>query len=245
MVVGASECGLAVVERLLLDPELQFNYLTLLAPGGIKVGGMACQFTAGVIARLGLEARVMLLDAEVIGLDRGSKLLDLSDGSQIFYNQLVLAAGLQDQSRYRFAEADPEVAGLLVTELELAADFSMNDAMVMNSILVYGNAMGAYHSLAVLEAKGAGEKTRFVAPPGQQPPLVGVLHALAGEAGVALPSPEPRDLAGLSVVQPVGPELHASATLIDPADPGPREVSGAKDVRVVCASGVGGWAWAA
>lgn len=37
VVVGASECGLAVLERLLLDPELQFNYLTLLAPGGIKV----------------------------------------------------------------------------------------------------------------------------------------------------------------------------------------------------------------
>ena len=38
VIAGASECGLAVLERLLLDPDLQFNYLTLLAPGGIKVG---------------------------------------------------------------------------------------------------------------------------------------------------------------------------------------------------------------
>jgi hypothetical protein len=28
---------------------------------------MACQYTAGIIARLGLEARVLLLDAEVRG----------------------------------------------------------------------------------------------------------------------------------------------------------------------------------
>ncbi|GLI68959.1 hypothetical protein VaNZ11_013487, partial [Volvox africanus] len=49
VIAGASECGLAVLERLLLDLDLQFNYLTLLAPGGIKVGGMVCQYTAGVI----------------------------------------------------------------------------------------------------------------------------------------------------------------------------------------------------
>lgn len=42
VISGASECGLAVLERLLLDPELQFNYLTLLAPGGIKVSEHSC-----------------------------------------------------------------------------------------------------------------------------------------------------------------------------------------------------------
>lgn len=47
MVVGASEAGLAALERLLLDTHLSFNYLTLLAPGGINVGGLAAQYTAG------------------------------------------------------------------------------------------------------------------------------------------------------------------------------------------------------
>lgn len=184
---------------------------------------MACQYTAGVIARLGFEARVLLLDAEMVGLDRAARVVDLSDGSQLAYNQLLITAGTQDQSRYHFADADPEVAGLLVTELELAADFTMNDAMVMSSILVYGNALGAYHSLSVLEAKGAADKTRFVAPPGQEPPVVRLLHELAEEAGVTLPRPEPREVSSLLVAQPGGTELHATATLVDPADPGPRE----------------------
>lgn len=46
VVVGASETGLAALERLLMDPACSFNYLTLLAPGGITVGGVACQYTA-------------------------------------------------------------------------------------------------------------------------------------------------------------------------------------------------------
>ncbi len=55
--VGASEAGLAAVERLLLDPGHVFNYVTLLAPGGISVGGVACHYTAGIIARMGLVGR--------------------------------------------------------------------------------------------------------------------------------------------------------------------------------------------
>ncbi|GIL72909.1 hypothetical protein Vretifemale_3052 [Volvox reticuliferus] len=219
VIAGASECGLAVLERLLLDPDLQFNYLTLLAPGGIKVGGMVCQYTAGVIARLGLEARVLLLDAEMTGLERDSHIIHLSDNSQLSYNQLVIAAGLQDQSRYRFAEVDPEVAGLLVTELELAADFTMNDALVMNNILVYGSGLGAYHALSVLESKSAIDKTRFLAPPGRQAPLVGVLLAMAAEIGLALPQPELLDIASLTIVKPVGPELHATAMVVEPGNP--------------------------
>ncbi|GLC35782.1 Cilia- and flagella-associated protein 61 [Pleodorina starrii] len=236
VIAGASECGLAVLERLLLDTELQFNYLTLLAPGGIKVGGMVCQYTAGVIARLGLEARVLLLDAEMTGLEREPRVVHLSDNSALSYNQLVITAGLQDQSRYRFADADPEVAGLLVTELELAADFSMNDALVMNDIVVYGGGLGAYHALSVLEAKSAIEKTRFLAPPGQAAaaPLVGVLSHMALELGLALPLPEPLELASLAIVKPVGPELHATAVVVDPAEPGAAPQEAPCDLVVGC-----------
>jgi hypothetical protein len=35
------------VERLLLDLDLSYNSLTLLAPGGITLGGMASQYTEG------------------------------------------------------------------------------------------------------------------------------------------------------------------------------------------------------
>ncbi|EFJ42895.1 hypothetical protein VOLCADRAFT_107000 [Volvox carteri f. nagariensis] len=234
VIAGASECGLAVLERLLLDPDLQFNYLTLLAPGGIKVGGMVCQYTAGVIARLGLEARVLLLDAELTGLERDIRVIHLSDNSQLSYNQLVIATGLQDQSRYRFAEVDPEVAGLLVTELELAADFTMNDALVMNNILVCGGGLGAYHALSVLEAKSAIEKTRFLVPPGRQAQLVDVLLGMAGELGLQLPQPEPLELASLVIDKPVGPELHATGVVVNPEDPSAPEEEAPVDLVVGC-----------
>lgn len=142
---------------------------------------------------------------------------------------------LQDQSRYRYAAHDPDVAGLLVTELELAADFTMNDAVVMGCILVAGESLGAYHALSVLEAKGASDKTRFVAAAAAgteeggggggagRPPVVALLHEAAAAAGVALPQPERLEVAAMALLQQGGQELHATATLVDPANPGPRE----------------------
>ncbi len=47
VVVGASETGLAAVESLLMNHELSFNHVTLLAPGGISVAGIATQYPAG------------------------------------------------------------------------------------------------------------------------------------------------------------------------------------------------------
>lgn len=50
---------------------------------------------AGVIAKLGLEARVDLLDAEMVGLDRANRGVELSDGSQLAYDLLLITSGLQ------------------------------------------------------------------------------------------------------------------------------------------------------
>ena len=49
---GASECGLAALERLVLHPQLCFNSLTLLAPGGIACGGVGSDLTPTMLARL-------------------------------------------------------------------------------------------------------------------------------------------------------------------------------------------------
>jgi hypothetical protein len=75
--VGASEAGLAAVERLLLDPQLSFNYITLLAPGGINVGGVAAQYTsstcaacwmcvAGTLCMFGARVSRMLLNSRQV-----------------------------------------------------------------------------------------------------------------------------------------------------------------------------------
>lgn len=93
--VGASECGLSVIESLLIHPKLYFTALTLLAPGYISVSGVVCNYTSSMMSRLGLEARVEVLDAEMVGLDREDKLVDLSDGTSLPYGYLVIATGLQ------------------------------------------------------------------------------------------------------------------------------------------------------
>ena len=119
VVVGASECGLAAVERLLLDPQLSFNYITLLAPGGISVGGVACEYTASLIARLGLEARLTMVDAELIGLDVQQRVMELSDGRQLPYELLLVTSGVQEQTRTELGKVDPDVVQYVVDAREL------------------------------------------------------------------------------------------------------------------------------
>ncbi|KAG1678295.1 hypothetical protein FOA52_013916 [Chlamydomonas sp. UWO 241] len=201
VVVGASETGLAAVERMLLDPLLSFNYITLLAPGGVPVGGPACEFTGGLVARLGLEARVTLVDAELVGLDAGQRLAELSDGGVLSYDLLLLTCGLQEQTRATVGEADPEVAGAVVNVMELNADFTLEDAARMLDIVVYGDSLEAYHALSVLERRAASDAVRFLAPPGDRTPLAKVLRAAAGVLGIGpdvLPAPR---LLTLSVLQ--------------------------------------------
>ena len=52
LVAGASECGLAALERLVLHPHLCFNSLTMLAPGGIACGGVGSDLTPTMLAQL-------------------------------------------------------------------------------------------------------------------------------------------------------------------------------------------------
>lgn len=133
VVVGASEAGVATVERLLMDTRLLFTHITLLAPGGIPVAGLANHYTpgrarmnsctvcahvsrvrcaealtdvtcgvrsvvpqAGVLAKLGMDARANVLDVDMVGLDTANRVLDLSDGSQLPYDLLLITSGLQE-----------------------------------------------------------------------------------------------------------------------------------------------------
>ena len=125
--MGASECGLAAVEALLLHQTLAINYVTLLAPGGIAVGGPACEYTAGLVARLGLEApRVTVLDGELVGIDVQQRIAQLGGGEgddggtrALPYDLLLVASGLQEQSREAIGEMDLAAAGIVFNALEL------------------------------------------------------------------------------------------------------------------------------
>lgn len=50
---------------------------------------------SAMLAKLGLDARVSIIDAEMVGLDRASRLLELSDGSQLPFDVLLVTCGLQ------------------------------------------------------------------------------------------------------------------------------------------------------
>jgi len=64
VVAGASDCGLSVIESLLMHESLAFNAVTLLAPGGLGNGQSAATYKADLIARLVSWLYVSALVAE-------------------------------------------------------------------------------------------------------------------------------------------------------------------------------------
>ena len=59
------------------------------------------------------------VDAELIGLDVSQRMAELSDGSSLPYDLLLVTSGLQEQTRTRLGESDPEVVGMVVNAQEL------------------------------------------------------------------------------------------------------------------------------
>ena len=121
------------MERLLLDRDLSFNNLTLVSPDGFgfpQVLGVALktayslefrpfcpmyltsspqdtgsEYTPSLLAKLGIPTRVRLVDKWMVGLDRGSRVIFLDDDTQVPYESLVIAAGLQDQCGEKFSKS--------------------------------------------------------------------------------------------------------------------------------------------
>uniref|UniRef100_A0A7S3QR29 Cilia- and flagella-associated protein 61 N-terminal domain-containing protein n=1 Tax=Dunaliella tertiolecta TaxID=3047 RepID=A0A7S3QR29_DUNTE len=198
VVVGASETGLAAVERMLLHPRLHLNFITLLAPGGIQMGDLASQYTKSIIARLGLQARVSVLNAEMVGLDRAERVIALNDGAQLNYDFLLITCGLQEPTASFFAQRDPEVAGNVCGTQELTSDFMFGDSLTMERIVLYGSTLDAIQAWSVLELRGGMSRLySFCAPPAPPDPMVQVLQAAAEKLHIELPEPQPARLRAL------------------------------------------------
>lgn len=103
--MGASDTGLACIEALLTSPRhscTSYTYLTLLSPGG--VGGSSsragqksfdCCYSRGVLARLGVEGAVAVVDGALAAVDREARVVVLQDGGEVPYDLLVTVTGLQ------------------------------------------------------------------------------------------------------------------------------------------------------
>lgn len=98
VIAGASETGLSCLEHLLLQPDVTFTNLTLLAPGGIRSDDVASQSTAARVACLGLHANITMVDSHMVALETDEQLLMLADGEQLPYDLLAVTTGLQVRS---------------------------------------------------------------------------------------------------------------------------------------------------
>ncbi|GAX75485.1 hypothetical protein CEUSTIGMA_g2928.t1 [Chlamydomonas eustigma] len=201
VVVGASECGLSAVEQMLLHPYLSYNYITLLAPGGISVSGPACEYTASLVARLGLEAGVHVLDGELVSLEVEQRVAELSDGVRLAYDLLLVTSGLQEQTRGNLGAKDPEAASIIFNAAELESDMTPEDASGMRNLCVYGLTLEAFHSLSILERCLALDRTAFVASSDQAPdPLVDILLQCCQLADLELQKPKYMTLTNLKSI---------------------------------------------
>lgn len=60
VVAGASDCGLSVIETLLLHERLHFSAITLLAPNGVATAAFDAHYTAELLTRLVSLAMALL-----------------------------------------------------------------------------------------------------------------------------------------------------------------------------------------
>jgi len=120
VVVGASDTGISFIETLLSTRYLHFTNITLLAPGGLNyrncrdgksnLKSVSTSYTNEELARLMLEAKVRVIDARMVDIDRQQKNIFLHDDSIIAYDTLVLTIGLQDEVLQRMGYSSRGIA---------------------------------------------------------------------------------------------------------------------------------------
>ena len=172
VVVGASDTALALLEALICVPYLYFSYLYLVAPmahdrlhtpRGERADGAPASFFARTstytreeLTSLGLGARVRVVDANPVDIDRQAKAIVLPDGSILPYDYLVLAPEFGDQSLVQLGAESALVRGAfsLFDERATSAlmDYMFNERP--EKTYVYGASLDAYASVHALIARG-------------------------------------------------------------------------------------------
>jgi len=106
IVVGASDTGISTIESLITIKNLLFTNLTLLAPGGLitmnsdyqydQIKPASTNYTLRELKNLMLEARVSVMDAKMVKIDKLDKKIHLDKGAIMSYDLLVVTVGLID-----------------------------------------------------------------------------------------------------------------------------------------------------
>jgi NADH dehydrogenase FAD-containing subunit len=106
IVVGASDTGISTIESLITIKNLNFTNLTLLAPGGLITMNANSQYdmtkpastnyTLREMKNLMLEARVTVMDAKMVKIDKHNKKIHIDKDAVMSYDLLVVTVGLID-----------------------------------------------------------------------------------------------------------------------------------------------------
>ena len=106
VVVGASDTGISFIESLLTIKDVNFTHITLLAPGGLttmhiqspgdQLKAMSTNYTLEELKNLMIDARVSVLDAKMVKLEKKNKRIKLDKSAFLPYDLLIIAVGLID-----------------------------------------------------------------------------------------------------------------------------------------------------
>ena len=94
VVVGASDAGLSFLESLAYSEELDYTSLTLITP--VVVSWARSEYSGrDTLLNLG---NVLVIKERLVSVNRKQRVIELGDGSQLPYDQLVIATGLQEST---------------------------------------------------------------------------------------------------------------------------------------------------
>ena len=120
------------------------------------------------LAKLGLENRVEVVDAELVALDREEKNVYLSDGTMLPYDALILTCNLHDQTLARLGQHYDPAAHAVRAGRELLEEIKAGRVDYAAGALIYGGTLSA--SLAAQQLIKAG----------MDPAMVTMLRPAAG-----------------------------------------------------------------
>jgi hypothetical protein len=196
VVVGASDCAVALLEALSFVPYLCFTNLTLVSPGGLPEGppggrgggggGASGEpqllpsklaYTRRLLRQLALEDRVREVEEMLVDIRRDEKraiVADLVGQTTVLpYDYLVITAGLQDQTLARLPRAQPPAGAFTVSNEEEASALLQYVGSYFlggsSELLVYGGTLQAYTvAQGLLDAGVPASRIRMIFPPSRR-----------------------------------------------------------------------------